>query len=443
MSENYPVPNLGTNPFNKSEEVIQRVRARSDTLKLDNRVPPTPRSMKTGAARKKSETPTKQKLEAPVEKNREERRHSRAEIKEEEKWGLRKPWAPKKKATRKFSHTKTAPETKGTRVGWREVVEEVIGKGKKGVSNSVKNRWGGVEPESFEISRDDSSDDESTSGRNEKETNESKDIKKASPSEEKRSNTRIPQIEITSATPRLSERVELQAVSMAEEEDPEFLEDHGLSNDELVQQAKNAARQTTPVRGRDARVPVPTTGSSWLNDASCAESEARLSLAPALVVERDPPTNVCSPIVVTDFIHIGDTASYLPEAMRCNLDSRADEMLIDILQLASKPREWLDFLSVDDYEIFQGRVSAIEFGHASAYDVLVYMFGKMNDDPVKQYQPNLFEYEDIKIVLQALDDPETARTPAAIWSPYSILAELCRKVTHEGSRDGAKEYKKF
>jgi hypothetical protein len=322
-----------------------------------------------GAARKESETPARQKLEAPVEKDREEGRPSRAEITEEEKLGLRKPCAPKKKAARKPSHTQKAPGTEGTRVGGGEEVEKVKETGKRHTGTPVKNRWGGVEPERLKISSEDSSDessdDESMSGRNKNGKNEKKDIKKASLAKEEGSDTGISHIEVTSATPTLSEQVEHRAASKAEED------------------------------------------------------------------------------AATDFLNNGDTAPYLPEAMRDDLNSCADEMLIHILQLANNPREWLDFLSVDDYEIFQGRILAKEFGHATAYDVLVYMFGKMNDDPFKQYHPNLFEYDDIKIVLRALGDPETARTPAAIWSPYSVLAELCRKEARREIHQKAKEHKKL
>ncbi|KAF1843251.1 uncharacterized protein K460DRAFT_432831 [Cucurbitaria berberidis CBS 394.84] len=108
------------------------------------------------------------------------------------------------------------------------------------------------------------------------------------------------------------------------------------------------------------------------------------------------------------------------------LDAKAKQMFDHILDLASNPREWLDFLGQDDFGIAKGSALLTDYGHSSAYDMLVYVFGKMNDNLAKKYEQTCYNYKDITV--QVGEEPDLYR-PNKIWKAYSILVESRRALS--------------
>ncbi|CAO2652715.1 Nn.00g021260.m01.CDS01 [Neocucurbitaria sp. VM-36] len=110
------------------------------------------------------------------------------------------------------------------------------------------------------------------------------------------------------------------------------------------------------------------------------------------------------------------------------LDAEADQMFDHIVKLASNPREWLDFLNQDDYAIATGKVLVTDFGHTSAYDTLVYLFAKMNDNAVKKYEQTCFDYKDIKV---RIGEEAERYCPNKIWKAYADLVNGTRELHKE------------
>jgi hypothetical protein len=124
-----------------------------------------------------------------------------------------------------------------------------------------------------------------------------------------------------------------------------------------------------------------------------------------------------------------EDAEELHENVDAELDRQADEMLNYIVELASRPNEWLDSLSPQDYLIKDDQYKrALEAGFWDADNLLRAAFHKIHDDPAKQYKAKLFDYETMKVKLKLPDNaPEIG--VIEFWKPYSTLAVLYEKLS--------------
>jgi hypothetical protein len=127
------------------------------------------------------------------------------------------------------------------------------------------------------------------------------------------------------------------------------------------------------------------------------------------------------------------------EESTSTLDKEAEEMLSQIIRLASLPGEWLHFLESDDYTISRGETTAREAGHSDdAKDVLHYLFHKIKDLSVPQYHNTSVDYENIHVTSNAARNSRTHTAPE-IWTPFCSLHKLFNEQDNlEFSRKAAK-----
>jgi hypothetical protein len=124
-----------------------------------------------------------------------------------------------------------------------------------------------------------------------------------------------------------------------------------------------------------------------------------------------------------------EDAEEVYENVDADLDRQADEMLNHIVELASRPNEWLDSLSPQDYLINDVQYKrALEVGHWDADSLLRAAFHKIHDDPAKQYKAKLFDYETMKVKLK-LPDNASEIGVIEFWKPYGTLAVLSEELS--------------
>jgi hypothetical protein len=189
--------------------------------------------------------------------------------------------------------------------------------------------------------------------------------------------------------------------------------------------------------------PDSTESNSNENGTHSRQDKSGTALQPAMVASSDTPAAITAGIARAEPMSIDNNNAGLDINLGCetedaeevyenvdaDLDRQADEMLNYIVELASRPNEWLDSLSPQDYLIKDDQYKpALEAGFWDADNLLRAAFHKIHDDPAKQYKAKLFDYETMKVKLKLPDNaPEIG--VIEFWKPYSTLAVLHEKLS--------------
>jgi hypothetical protein len=189
--------------------------------------------------------------------------------------------------------------------------------------------------------------------------------------------------------------------------------------------------------------PDSTESNSNKNETHSRQDAGGTALQSAMAASSDAQTAITAGIARAEPMSIGNDDSGLDINRGCetedaeevygnvgaDFDRQADEMLNHIVELASRPNEWLDSLSPQDYLINNVQYKrALKAGLWDADSLLRAAFHKIRDDPAKQYKAGLFDYETMKVKLKLPDNaPEIG--VIELWKPYGTFAVLSEELS--------------